>query len=259
MRQVFLIAAMIAFFSGLGNAQSAGELRLKVTGPDGHGMKSRVLLQNTAKDIRRELETPDDGTLTLRGLPQGTYLLEVQADGLEKYSETLKLDSALPLRRVIKLTIAVVSSTVDVSGKNDELIDRGSATRSERLDSQTLESRTHPSLGRGIADAVAAQPGWLMEANGVLHPRGSEYQVQYLVDGVPLTDNRSVAFAASADDTEVESVTVRTGSYPAEMGRKLGGVVEVETKRDPRRALHGDVSVSGGNFQSGDASAEMQY
>lgn len=259
MRQVFLAAVMIALCCGLGLAENAGELRLKVTGPNGNGMKSRVLLQNAAKDLRRELETPDDGTLTLRGLPQGTYLLEVQADGLQKYSEKLKLDSGLPVRRQIRLSLAVVSSTVDVSGKNDELIDRESASRSERLDSQTLESRTHPSLGRGIADAVAAQPGWLMEANGVLHPRGSEYQVQYLVDGVPLTDNRSVAFSASSEDGDVESVTVWTGSYPAEMGRKLGGVVEVETKRDPRRGLHGDVNVSGGNFQSGDAGVEMQY
>jgi hypothetical protein len=259
MRQVFLAAVIVALCSGWGIAESAGELRIKVTGPDGNGMKCRVLLQNAAKDLRRELETPEDGTLTFRGLPQGMYLLEVQADGLEKYSEKLNLDSALPVRREIKLTLAVVNSTVNVQGKNDELIDRESATHSERLDSQTLESRNHPSLGRGVADAVAAQPGWLMEANGVLHPRGSEYQVQYLVDGVPLTDNRSVAFSASMDDDEVESVTVWTGSYPAEMGRKLGGVVEVETKKDPRRGLHGDVDVSGGSFRSGDAGVELQY
>jgi hypothetical protein len=259
MRQALLAAVMIVFCAGLGIAESAGELRLKVTGPDGNGMRCHVLLQNAAKDLRREAETPDDGTLTLRGLPQGRYLLEVQADGLQKHSEKLTLDSALPMRRQIRLTLAVVNSTVDVSGKNDELIDRESATHSERLDEQTLESRSHPSLGRGIADAVAAQPGWLMEANGVLHPRGSEYQVQYLVDGVPLTDNRSAAFSASMDDGEVESVTVRTGSYPAEMGRKLGGVVEVETKRDPRRSLHGNVNISAGSFLSRDASAEMQY
>src|SRR6185369_15085192 len=105
MRRVFLAAVMIALCCGLGLAENAGELRLKVTGPDGNGMKSRVLLQNAAKDLRRELETPDDGTLTLRGLPQGMYLLEVEADGLQKYSEKLKLDSALPVRRQIRLSL----------------------------------------------------------------------------------------------------------------------------------------------------------
>ena len=30
-----------------------------------------------------------------------------------------------------------------------------------------------------------------MEANGVLHPRGAEYNTQYVVDGFPVVDNRS--------------------------------------------------------------------
>ena len=46
-----------------------------------------------------------------------------------------------------------------------------------------------------MADLINMEPGWLLEAGGVLHPRGSEYQTQYVVDGIPLTDNRSAGFA----------------------------------------------------------------
>ena len=58
-----------------------------------------------------------------------------------------------------------------------------------------MQQRTTALPGRALADLVNTQPGWLLEANGILHPRGSEYQTQYVVDGLPLTDNRSPAFA----------------------------------------------------------------
>ncbi len=45
-----------------------------------------------------------------------------------------------------------------------------------------------------MQDLVNSQPGWLYEGNAVLHPRGSEYQTQFVVDGIPLTDNRSPGF-----------------------------------------------------------------
>jgi hypothetical protein len=48
--------------------------------------------------------------------------------------------------------------------------------------------------GRSMQDLVNSQPGWLYEGNAVLHPRGSEYQTQFVVDGIPLTDNRSPSF-----------------------------------------------------------------
>src|SRR5439155_523521 len=85
------------------------------------------------------------------------------------------------------------------------------------------------SPARELLDLVSEQPGWLYEANGVLHPRGSEYDVQFVVDGLPLTQNRSPAFAPSLDAGDVESLRVLTASFPAEYGRKLGGVVEVTT------------------------------
>jgi len=77
--------------------------------------------------------------------------------------------------------------------------------------------------GRSLPDLVNTQPGWLLEANGILHPRGSEYQTQYGVDGLPLTDNRSPTFAPEVEADDVRSMNILTSGYPAEYGRKLGG------------------------------------
>jgi len=61
---------------------------------------------------------------------------------------------------------------------------------------------------------VNSQPGWLYEGNAVLHPRGSEYQTQFVVDGIPLTDNRSPSFGPAIDADDVQSLSIYTGGIP---------------------------------------------
>ena len=103
------------------------------------------------------------------------------------------------------------------------------------------------------------QPGWLYEANGALHPRGSEYQVQYVLDGMPLTQNRSPAFAPPLDAGDVESMRVMTAGYAAEYGRKLGGVIELMTEKNPPVGLHGRFETGGGSFDSVSGAGEIGY
>ena len=104
-----------------------------------------------------------------------------------------------------------------------------------------------------------SQPGWLYEGNAVLHPRGSEYQTQFVVDGIPLTDNRSPSFGPAIDADDVQSMTIYTAGIPAEYGRKMGGVVEVNTLQDAQPGFHGQVVLSGGSFDTAGALAQGQY
>ena len=104
-----------------------------------------------------------------------------------------------------------------------------------------------------------SQPGWLYEGNAVLHPRGSEYQTQFVVDGIPLTDNRSPSFGPEIEADDVQSMTIYTAGFPAEYGRKMGGVVEVNTLQDAQAGFHGQAVLSGGSFDSAGAFAQAQY
>jgi hypothetical protein len=103
------------------------------------------------------------------------------------------------------------------------------------------------------------QPGWLFEANGVLHPRGSEYQTQFVIDGMPMNENRSPAFAPGLETDQVTEMTVMTANIPAEYGRKLGGVIEVTTTHDIVTGLHGSASVGGGSFDTATGVASITY
>jgi outer membrane receptor for Fe3+-dicitrate len=113
--------------------------------------------------------------------------------------------------------------------------------------------------GRSLQDLVNSQPGWLYEGNAVLHPRGSEYQTQFVVDGVPLTANRSPSFGPEIEADGVDSLNVYTAGIPAEFGRKMGGVIEVNTLKDTKPGVHGQVVLNGGSFDTAGAFAQAQY
>jgi hypothetical protein len=127
------------------------------------------------------------------------------------------------------------------------------------LSGANLREHSSAQTGRSLSDAANDQPGWLYEANGTLHPRGSEYQVQYVLDGMPLTQNRSPAFAPPLDAGDIESMRVITAGYPAEYGRKLGGVIELMTEKNPPAGWHGRLEASGGSFASLHGAAEIGY
>ena len=84
----------------------------------------------------------------------------------------------------------------------------------------------------------------------MLHPRGSEYQTQFVIDGIPLTDNRSPGFGPEIGADDLESMSIYTAGFPAEYGRKIGGVVELNTRRGAQAGLHGQVILCGGSYDT---------
>ena len=221
-------------------AQSTtGELRLTVTDPSGLGVKCTVGLVSQLNEYDNTFTTDDQGKMDARRLPYGIYHLQIQAQGFAVISETVEIRSALPLDRTIQLKLASVSESVKVTDTNT-LMDPYRPGSVNELGSESIQNRLTAIPGRGLQDLVNSQPGWLYEGNAVLHPRGSEYQTQFVVDGIPLTDNRSPSFgpeAAPADD--VESLKIYTAGFPAEYGRKMGGVVEVNTLKSGGSGFHG--------------------
>src|SRR5213075_1226260 len=139
------------------------------------------------------------------------------------------------------------------------LLDPSETATIYSLSGETLREHEAAQLGRDLSDAVNGQPGWLYEAGGALHPRGSEYQVQYVLDGMPLTQNRSPAFAPPLDAGDVESMRVMTAGYPAEYGRKLGGVIELTTEKNPPSGWHGRFELTAGSFAALNGAAEIAY
>ena len=241
-------------------AQSTtGEMRLTVDDPAGSGLKATVDVVSQGNQYRQTFVTNKNGGLDAKRLPFGIYEVQIHAPGFATVKDAIEIRSALPLDRTIRLQVASVSETVKVTGTNT-LTDPYRPGSINELGSDSIQNRLTALPGRSIQDLVNSQPGWLYEGNAVLHPRGAEYQTQFVVDGIPLTDNRSPSFGpepAEADD--IQSLKIYTAGIPAEYGRKMGGVVEINTLQSQVPGFHGQLTLFGGSYQTAGISTEDQY
>lgn len=244
--------------TGLHAQSFTGELRLSVKDAAGDTLPAHVTLVNQAAETRQSVDLPADGRYVFRALPLGSYRLSVECAGFAPFDAALEIRSAIPLAREITLSVKPVETAVNVTD-SATLIDARATNAAYHVGQSELKQRLAGTPGRGLIDLIAMQPGWTLEANGILHPRESEYEVQYVVDGFPVYDNRSPAFAASVDTDDAESLKVYAGGIPAEFGQKLGGVVEVNTRRNSSPGLHGSVVAQGGSFATTSGSAGLQY
>ncbi|MFZ0814292.1 MAG: TonB-dependent receptor [Candidatus Sulfotelmatobacter sp.] len=241
-------------------AQSfTGELRLTVTDPSGSGVKSSVGLISEANQYRSTLTTDDQGNLDAKRLPYGIYQVQIEAPAFAKVSESIEIRSALPFDRTIRLKVTPVSESVKVSA-SATLVDPYRAGSVNEIGAEAIQTRLTALPGRSMQDLVNSEPGWLYEGNAVLHPRGSEYQTQFVVDGIPLTDNRSPSFGAEpAEADDIESIKIYTAGIPAEFGRKMGGVVEVNTLKNLDPGFHGQLTMFGGTYDTAGINTQDQY
>ena len=235
-----------------------GELRLRVRDQAGLAIKTTIELVNEASDYRSTFLTDDTGLLVAKRLPFGTYRVRIEQPGFAEYSGSVQVQSAIPVEQSIQLGLPSVETSITVPD-SATLIDPGRAGSSNAIGTETIETRTTSLPGRSLQDLVNSQPGWLYEGNAVLHPRGSEYQTQFVIDGIPLTDNRSPGFSPEVEADDVQSMNVYMAGIPAEFGRKMGGVVEVNTLRDTQAGLHGQAVLSGGSFDTAGAFLQAQY
>lgn len=238
---------------------NSGELRLRVTDPSGLAVKTTVVIVSEATQYRTSLATGDQGTLDVLRLPFGIYQLGIAQPGFAVTSESVEIRSSTPIDHLIQLQLASVKQSVTVSAA-DAMIDPDQPGAVNRIGADTIQDRLSSLPGRSLQDLVNLQPGWLYEGNEVLHPRGSEYQTQFVVDGIPLTDNRSPNFGPEPVEVDdVQSLTVYTAGIPAEFGRKMGGVVEVNTLKNEDPGFHGQLTLFGGTYDTAGIDTQDQY
>jgi hypothetical protein len=237
---------------------NSGELRLLAVDPSGAPVQATVKLTSEVNQYNRTFEADADGRVVAKRLPPGLYLVTVSHAGFASSRELVEIRSALPKEIKVALALGSVQTTVDVQSEQT-LVDPYATSSVNRIGGDTLTDRLSAQPGRGLAELINQEPGWMFEANGILHPRAEEYQVQYVVDGMPLTENRSAAYVADFDADNVQEMSEMVAGFPAEYGRKLGGVIEVQTTRDKRQGFHGRSSLGGGSYDTLNGFLEGQY
>src|SRR5580704_8037370 len=235
-----------------------GELQIEVRDPQGATLSASGEIISEGNQFHLSFTIGDDGRFAAQDLAFGVYRLSVSHSGFVPAVQLVEIRSIVPQHLSLTLGLKPIETQMEVS-ETETLVDTTRTNEVYTVGAQTIGEQLSPQAGRGVIDVVDAQPGWLQEANGVLHPRGSEYDVQYVVDGLPMTENRSPGFAPPIESSDVESMRVMTAGFPAEYGRKLGGVVEVTSPKNNPMGLHGEFEAEGGSFTTASGSGALFY
>lgn len=221
-------------------------------------------LESSQTHIGQTGRTDSSGRVAFRGLPFGIYAWRTEDARFETGAGSVIVNSEVSKSILVNLRIRRLLQEVTIPGL-PPLIDPEKTSASLYVSPEQVRRRVASLPNRDAINLVAVLPGWVLEGNGVLHPRGAEYQTQYVIDGIPVFDNRSPAFASGPLLEATDSMEVITGGIPAEFGRKLGGVVNVASRasRNEGRGeleLHGgSQSLLGGGVRLGGAAGKLGY
>jgi hypothetical protein len=190
----------------------------------------------TLPELRRSARTGADGTFALRGIPAGTWT--VRATGLGHHpgeviavvpaGGTLRLDMSLAPRPVAMRLLRVRG---DAPG-TVPLQDPG-GPGAVRLDAETLRA-TPAVFERDVLRSVQALPSVAAVSDFSAAPYirgGSPDQTLVTLDGIPLYNPYHLGGMLSAVDPDaVESVDVLAGAFPASVGDRAAGAMDIRTR-----------------------------
>src|SRR5215213_1438574 len=217
---------------------------------------AKVTVTQSVTGYNQTAQTDDDGVFKLVNIPFNTYTVRAEAAGFQAVEQAIDLESGIPLNVDLAVTVAGTAESVTVTSSSAE-IEPDRTSSDTDINQTVLERPVGASPSRAIESIVASTPGFVTDDNGRMHPRGSESQVQYVVDGVPVTDNMSAIFSTSLDARTLRTVEVLTGGIPAEFGDRLAGVINVNTRSGLEGPTQGSLSFSGGSFSTGEVGADF--
>lgn len=214
-----------------------------------------VTLVNSITNYKVTTKSDDAGAFRFQNVPYNSYELTVTAAEFQQSHQDIDLHSAVPLQVTIQLAVKGLRAEVTVTTDDSHMIEADRTGSDTDLNTPMLMKQIGSAPSRGLQKMVESAPGVVADDNGRIHPRGSESNVQTVINGIPVTENMSAIFATSLDPRTTSHVEVLTGGIPAEFGDKLGAVVNVNTKSGLDMPISGEISGNIGSFVTGDAGA----
>ena len=254
----WLLAASLALFFPLPLVWAqieAGSVKGTVCdASDARIRDAAILLENSLSGREASVHSSGDGTFQLENIPYGSYALTISAAGFQSSRSNLNVRSNVPVAVQVKLVPAAaqVAITVESSDSPQEV------PRSETvIDESTIQVAPSAVRRDRLQSLISTTPGWATENDGLMHIRGVDDGILYVVGGVPTPDRLDGLFASSPNTDTVTSLDVITGNIPAEFGDRSGAVVIVQPKSGLDTPLSGMVSLGDGNFDTRNIDAAL--
>ena len=230
MQKVFLLVIIAAFLlagPGLTYSQSTGKIMGKVTDAStGEGIPfANVMVEGTTTGAASDVE----GNFVILNVPPGKYNVTASYIGYQKVTtRAVTVNVGFTTALNIKLPPGEVTlNAVIVQGERNPLIRQDLTNPTVAITSESIDILPVDN----ISDVIKLQAGVVTGDDGSIHVRGGYgNEVAYTLNGLSLNDpygnSRSVGLATNA----VQEASVSTGTFSAEFGNALSGVVNYVTK-----------------------------
>jgi hypothetical protein len=213
---------------------------------------ARVVVRQTDTNVTIEASTGADGRFRFPYLRIGPYELRAMLQGFREHVRTLTLSAGSALDLSITLDVAGIDAAVTVVADSPVL----ETARSQIAGTvQQIEVQNLPMNGRNFLDLALLVPGvsptntnstQLFAETSAVPGQGLSIASQrnlsnsFIVDGLSANDDAAGLSGITFGVDAIEEFQVVTGGGQAELGRALGGYVNVVTKSGTN-ALHGSV------------------
>jgi outer membrane receptor for ferrienterochelin and colicin len=174
--------------------------------------------------------TDQNGEYFIINIKPGIYSVQFTYMG---YRQTVKTQIRVMVDRTTRVDCPMSPTVVDAG----ETV----VVTAERVEIQKDLTSSEVSIGaekidvmpvRSVNALLDLQAGVVRDAGGSLHIRGGRSsEITYMVDGVQVIDPINRSAGVSIDDQAIEELKTITGTFNAEYGQALSGVVNIVTKQ----------------------------
>ena len=207
--------------------------------------QARVIVTNLATGVGATVTTTSDGTYLVVNLAPGEYLVQAEADGFQRFEQTVRLETGARSRLDLSLPVGSIGETVRVEGVTP-LVNTTSAVVGQVVDSNEVSKL--PLAIRNWDDLLALIPGvqsdrYTEQAGGTSSGRtggvsvhgNRSLQNNFLLDGVAnnsfSTNVQELTTQISRPSVDaIDEFKVVTSPYAAEYGWSPGAAIIVNTK-----------------------------
>ena len=251
---VFLFALTVS-------AQSnSGSITGTVTDPTGAVIPTAsVTLANPVTGYTRTLQSDAAGQFRFVNIPFNPYRLIVSMSGFNAASQSIDVNSVVPVVVPIHLALQTSSTTINVESGSD-LVETDPTFHTD-VDRSTIDKLPLESASSSLSSLVTlSSPGVSADSNGLFHGLGDHAENSFSVDGQPITDQQSKVFSNQLPADALQSLEVIDGAPPAEYGDKTSLVIVATTRSGQGITTpRGSITASYGTFGTSNLSANVAY
>ena len=246
MKKTLLFFLTIAFFSlNITFAGITGKIAGKVT--DKTTGEPLPFVNIIVEETNFGAATDLDGNYVILNIPPGKYNLKAQYIGYQAVVvENISISIDLTTEIDFQLSESAVELEEVVVQGAQELIKKDITSSQSLISSDQIEALPVSELD----DVLQLQAGVTRDADGAFHIRGGRTtEIAYWVNGVSITDAYDNSRGIQIDNNSIQELQVISGTFNAEYGNAMSGIVNTVTK-EGGRDYHGSILLYSGDHMS---------